>query len=152
MNTGAGRKLTMKKLLSICVAAMFTIISIAKAEDTAVKTRTFLTDNYSTYMDVPPEILWAELKRMYVEGQKFKELGFSVTPLEDDPLAYLGGTRVVKPLENGAGVDERIARFSVIDDENMFLALHAVYNSGCLTSATMGHLAHSLDRRISGSS
>jgi hypothetical protein len=87
-----------------------------------------LTDSITLDVGVPPAFLWDELKRMYVDGDKFRHLGFKVTRVEGDPRAYLGGT-IAEKTEAGV-VDRREAHFTVIDDKQRFLALKASYLNG----------------------
>lgn len=79
-------------------------------------------------MSVPPDFLWAELKRMYVLAEKFRDQGFTVEQITDDPAAWLGGTIITK-VDQGR-VDRRIARFTAIDDTRRLLALEADYADG----------------------
>ena len=89
---------------------------------------TVYTDNLVIDMKVAPQFLWDEIKRMYVDGDKFRHLGFKVTRIDGDPQAYLGGT-VAEKTEAGV-VDRREAHFTIIDDRQHFLALTAKYLNG----------------------
>jgi hypothetical protein len=85
-------------------------------------------DNFTQQFAVPPDFLWAELKRMYLEGNKYRALGFNfekVLPTLDAPL---GGTEVWRD-DNGI-VDRRTAYFTAIDDSRRFLALRVIYSEG----------------------
>lgn len=85
-------------------------------------------DNFTQTFAVPPEFLWAELKRMYVNGNKYRDLGFVVEMISPTPEAPLGGTTVSR---NADGVvDRRTALFTIIDDDDRFLALRVVYTTG----------------------
>jgi len=48
----------------------------------------------------------------------------------DDPVAYLGGTKISRTEDATGEADIRVAHFSAIDDNKRFLALRAVYSSG----------------------
>lgn len=85
-------------------------------------------------MRVPPDFLWAELKRMYVLGHKFRDQGFTVAQIEDEPAAWLGGT-IVSKVDQGR-VDRRVARFTVIDDVRRLLTLDADYLEGLSLSVS----------------
>jgi len=114
--------------LPLFLAAMFLVTEPAMAEE-AQTVRSFFTDELSVHMDVPPDVLWEEIKSMYVDADKFRRLGFTVEPVKD-PVAYLGGTRISLIDETTGEADIRTAHFSAIDDKKRFLALRAVYNSG----------------------
>jgi len=110
------------------LAAMFLVTEPAMAEE-AQTVHSFFTDELSVHMDVPPDVLWEEIKSMYVDADKFRRLGFAVEAVED-PAAYLGGTKISRVDEATGEADIRTAHFSAIDDEKRFLALRAVYSSG----------------------
>jgi hypothetical protein len=107
---------------------MFLVTELAMAEEEQT-VRSFFTDELSVHMDVPPDVLWEEIKSMYVDADKFRRLGFAVEAV-DDPVAYLGGTRISRIDEATGEADIRTAHFSAIDDAKRFLALRAVYASG----------------------
>ena len=129
--------LTKKNLVLLLITAV--IAAPVWAQDTAAASssdgdepRTVVasfSDYYATEMNVSADKLWSDMKEMYVEAQKFARQGYEVSKIEDDPIAYLGGTRVVKEMENGA-LDDRRAIFTAIDDEERYLALQASYNVG----------------------
>lgn len=97
--------------------------------DTAAPLQIHFVDNFTQTFAVPSEFLWAELKRMYVDGNKYRDLGFSVEMIAPAPEAPLGGTVVVQ--QSDVGEAARItALFSAIDDANRFLALRAIYSTG----------------------
>lgn len=85
-------------------------------------------DNFTQTFAVPPEFLWAELKRMYIHGNKYGDLGFAVEVLPPTPEAPLGGTIVSKA--DGNTFDRRTALFTAIDETKRFLALRVVYSTG----------------------
>jgi hypothetical protein len=85
-------------------------------------------DNFTQTFSVPPAFLWAELKRMYLDGSKYRELGFAIDLLQPTPEAPLGGT--IASRSEGEVVDRRTALFTTIDETNRFLALRVVYSTG----------------------
>lgn len=85
-------------------------------------------DNFTQTFAVPPAFLWAELKRMYLDGSKYRELGFAIELLAPTPEAPLGGT--IASRREGQDVDRRTAQFTTIDETNRFLALRVVYSTG----------------------
>ena len=85
-------------------------------------------------MAVPPDFLWAELKRMYVQGGKFSDQGFTVEELRGEAAAWLGGT-IISKVEQGR-LDRRVARFTAIDDTRRLLALEADYAVGLSVAAS----------------
>jgi hypothetical protein len=111
------------------------------AQDTASDTaaaaplQIHFVNNFSQTFAVPLEFLWAELKRMYVDGNKYRDLGFTVEMIAPVPEAPLGGTVVVQ--HRGSGEADRItALFSAIDDASRFLALRATYSTGATVHAS----------------
>ncbi|MCO5792578.1 MAG: hypothetical protein HEQ21_07145 [Blastomonas sp.] len=85
-------------------------------------------DNFTQTFAVPPEFLWAELKRMYIDGNKYRDLGFAIEVLPPTPEAPLGGTIVSQG--DGKTIDRRTALFTAIDDTRRFLALRVIYSTG----------------------
>jgi len=123
--------MSMRGMLRCCMMWLgFALMADGTMAEESAPLRSFFTDEMTVHMDVPPDVLWAEIKSMYVEGNKFRRLGFDVVPVKDDPRAYLGGTRVSRVDPNSGDEDIRIAHFSTIDDEKRFLSLRAVYSSG----------------------
>jgi hypothetical protein len=93
-----------------------------------------LTITHTEVVKVPPDRLWAEIKRMYVEGRKFSGQGYKVELLTD-ALSWQGGTRVSRTLPNGT-LEERVARISALDDARRFLALSVLYSEGIVVRAS----------------
>lgn len=102
----------------------------AEADETAAPqpVQIHFVDNFTQTFAVPPEFLWAELKRMYIDGNKYRDLGFAVELLPPTPEAPLGGTIVSQG--HGDTIDRRTALFTTIDDTRRFLALRVVYSTG----------------------
>jgi len=119
--------LALRSLPLLC-AALLLLTEPTMAEE-AQTVRSFFTDELSVHIDVPPDMLWDEIKSMYVDADKFRRLGFAIEPVHD-PVAYLGGTRISRIDEATGEADIRTAHFSAIDDKKRFLALRAVYSSG----------------------
>lgn len=93
-----------------------------------------MTITHTEVMKVPPETLWSEIKRLYVEGRKFSAQGYKVEPLTD-PMSWMGGTRVRRTLPDGR-LEERVARISALDDSARFLALSVRYSEGFVVRAS----------------
>lgn len=93
-----------------------------------------LAISHTEVMKVPPDRLWAEIKRLYVEGRKFSGQGYAVERLTD-ARSWMGGTRVSRTLPDGR-LEERIARISALDDAQRFLALSVQYSEGLVVRAT----------------
>ena len=91
------------------------------ASDEVLSVSALMTDDHEVYIDRPADEVWAEIKRLYVEGDRYVSYGHQVVPLENDPKAFLGGYRA----EPAPGQDGRagVFRFSDIDDEKRFLAM-----------------------------
>lgn len=98
------------------------------ASESAQERQIQFVDNFTAHFAVPADFLWDELKKMYVGGQKYRDLGFTVTQIPPDASAWLGGT-VAEMTVNGV-VDRRVAHFTAIDNKQQFLALRVVYSDG----------------------
>jgi hypothetical protein len=53
-------------------------------------------DHYSMRIAKPADVVWQHLKRLYVDGERMREQGFTVTRVTDDPRAWLGAVRGVQ--------------------------------------------------------
>jgi hypothetical protein len=93
-----------------------------------------MTIAHTEVMKVPPERLWREIKRLYVDGQKFSSQGYTVEPLTD-AASWMGGTRVSRTHPDGR-LEERVARISALDDAKRFLALSVHYSEGFAVRAS----------------
>ncbi len=79
------------------------------------------TDHYQLDLAKPASVVWAHLKQLYVEGERARQQGYTVTPLTGDASAYLGGTMARKPSEpNRPFVKVRV---SAMDEKAMLLTL-----------------------------
>jgi len=87
-----------------------------------------IVDNFTAEFAVPPDFLWTELKRMYLDGNKYRDLGFSIGIITPSPAVSLGGTIATRSA-NGQ-LDRREAHFTAIDEKRRFLALKAMYSNG----------------------
>jgi len=116
------------RFLPLLCAAILPVNELVMAEEQQTL-RAFFTDEMTVFIDVPPDVLWKEIKSMYVDADKFRRLGFAVEAV-NEPTAWLGGTRVTRVDEASGEADIRTAHFSAIDDSKRFLALRAVYSSG----------------------
>jgi len=93
-----------------------------------------MTIAHTEVMKVPPDTLWSEIKRLYVEGEKFSSQGYRVEPLTD-AMSWMSGTRVSRTLPDGR-LEERVARISALDDSARFLALSVRYSEGFVVRAS----------------
>lgn len=82
-----------------------------------------MTDDHQLYIDKPADLVWAEIKRRYVDGDRYAEYGNDIIQLTDDPKAFMGGYKAIAETEDGEKITNGVFRFSDIDDENMFLAM-----------------------------
>ncbi len=79
------------------------------------------TDHYQIDLAKPASVVWAHLKHLYVDGDRARQQGYTVTPLTGDASAYLGGTMARKPSEpNRPFVKVRV---SAMDETAMLLTL-----------------------------
>lgn len=76
---------------------------------------------------VPPDRLWRLILDEFAEAKRWRELGYSVEPL-DDPAAVLGGYRMWRQ-QNGKVVDSRICHITELDESARRLSLFADYLS-----------------------
>lgn len=93
-----------------------------------------ITIMHAEVVKLPPDRMWSEIKRMYVEGQKFSPQGYRVDRLED-AVSWLGGTRISRKLPDGR-LEERVARVSALDEARRFLALSVQYSEGFVVRAS----------------
>lgn len=93
-----------------------------------------ITIMHTEVVKLPPDRMWSEIKRMYVEGQKFSAQGYRVDRLED-AASWLGGTRVSRTLPDGR-LEERVARVSALHEARRFLALSVQYSEGFVVRAS----------------
>jgi hypothetical protein len=132
------RRMTLACILLMAAMGLGATSSAAQAAGPpASQARTFelpMTIAHTEVMKVSPDRLWAEIKRMYVEGQKFSGQGYKVEPLTD-AQSWLGGTRVSRTLADGT-LEERVARISALDDSRRFLALSVRYSEGMVVRAS----------------
>lgn len=74
-----------------------------------------------------PEAVWQTILEEYIEAKKFREIGYTIEPL-DEPAAYLGGYRM-RFEQDGALLDDRICRVSERDEAEHRLSIFADYLS-----------------------
>ena len=73
------------------------------------------SDHYAMRVEKPADVVWAHLKRLYVDGERMRQQGFSVSQVTDDPTAWLGAVRGVLPSNTNrpevtimvSGIDEK---------------------------------------------
>lgn len=108
----------------VTVVAVLTATSQATAEDGAVETvSALMTDNFSVEIDRGVEFVWEQVKRLYIDGDRYRQEGGEVAPLEGDPEAYLGGYKTIRRDDDGSIIRESAFRFSRIDEANKFIAM-----------------------------
>ena len=93
-----------------------------------VRVNTF--NHASIDIAVSPNRVWREIVDTYVEGGGFSDLGYTISPLTDDPSAFRGGYRMTLKDESGAIVDERKVYITGRDDAARRLSVYAQYLSG----------------------
>lgn len=79
------------------------------------------TDHYELDLAKPASVVWAHIKHLYVDGERARQQGYTVTPLTSDASAYLGGT-----MARQSARPERPfvkIRVSAIDEKAMLLTL-----------------------------
>ena len=125
------------------ITMAFLACSPALADD-AQPVLSLMTDSHVVHVDQPPEVVWAHIKRMYHQGDRYRARGLELTPVTDDPSAYLGGYRGKAPA--GSDAPNLEVHFSAVDDENMFLAM---YMDGLLPKGI--YISHDVDPAGDGS-
>jgi hypothetical protein len=87
----------------MAAAALVSAASNAQAEETppAAHPATEMilapfSDHYSMRIAKPADVVWAHIKRLYVDGERMREQNFAVSRVTDDPAAWLGAVRGVK--------------------------------------------------------
>ncbi len=85
-----------------------------------------MTDDHSVYIDRPADEVWAEIKRLYVDGDRYAGYGNEIVDIGDDPLAFRGGYKAIETTAEGERLERGVFRFSDIDDEKRFLAMSIV--------------------------
>lgn len=81
-------------------------------------------DHYSMRIEKPADVVWQHLKRLYVDGDRMREQGFTVTRVTDDPAAWLGAVRGVHATSTAR--PEVTIMVSGIDEETRLLTLTIV--------------------------
>lgn len=138
----------MTKTKSIQVIAIFLVAAAGAAAAEPVKA--VFSDTYTIRVDAPPEAIWAHIKHLYVDGERRRQAGMEVAPITDDPTAWMGGQRAYVRSESGEIMNESRTRFSIIDDEDMFLAMHISGEFTGDASATTGGIYVTHDVRPVG--
>lgn len=113
-------------LLALLGASLTIEIAMAQSSKEAAKSVVApMTIDYEMEFAVSPDTLWSEVRRLYVEGDRLRNAGFTLKWLENDPTAYIGGYRLEKRNHDGVIVDERVVRITVVDNDKRFAALCA---------------------------
>lgn len=79
------------------------------------------TDHYTMRVERSARDVWAHLKILYVDGERSRQQGYQVTPLTNDPAAWLGGTVAVAPAKSER--PKVTIRVSALDEEAMLMTL-----------------------------
>lgn len=79
------------------------------------------SDHYSIRVEKPADVVWKHIKRLYVDGERMRQQGFSVSPVTADPTAWLGGVRGVRG--NDTSRPEVTILVSGVDEKERLLTL-----------------------------
>jgi hypothetical protein len=93
----------------------------AVAKPNADKILVPFTDHYEIEIAKPASVVWTHLKLLYVDGERARQQGYTVTPLTDDASAYLGGTIARKSSDPQRPFVK--VRVSAMDEKAMLLTL-----------------------------
>jgi hypothetical protein len=87
----------------------------------ASKVQVTLVNHVAVDIAAPPHVVWLEIVDCFVQGRRWRETDFAVTPI-DDPAAVLGGYRMRLERPDGT-VDERVVHVSERDGASRRLSL-----------------------------
>ena len=113
-------------LMGFAVACSTEPIPEADAPQTAEPVAPLMTDDHSVYIDRPADQVWAHIKRLYVDGDRYAGYGNEIVDIGDDPSAFLGGYLAIETPEDGERLERGVFRFSDLDEEKRFLAMSVV--------------------------
>jgi len=114
------------RLTSFCLMLMV-FVPLSYAGETSDQTiRVTFVNHAQIDIYQKPEIVWRHVKEQLAEGKGFVEQGFVLTPLDDDPAAFLGGYHMIQK-KDGQVVDERNAYVTEMDPENYRFSIFADY-------------------------
>ena len=82
------------------------------------------SDHYTMRVEKPADVVWSHIKRLYVDGERMRQQGFSVSRVTDDPAAWLGAVRGVHAANTSR--PEVTIMVSGIDEEARLLTLMIV--------------------------
>lgn len=82
------------------------------------------SDHYTMRVEKPADVVWAHLKRLYVDGERMRQQGFSVSQVTDDPTAWLGAVRGV--LASNTSRPQVTIMVSGVDEKARLLTLMIV--------------------------
>lgn len=117
-----------KLLVTVLIMSGFARLDVAVAEEhTEDLIRVTLFNHVTEEFKVSPDYLWQTILDDFLEGAIFASGGYVVTPLTEDPAAYLGGFRMVLYGENDEVLDERVAYITEKNDEARRLRIYAHY-------------------------
>lgn len=125
---GSVAEVVLLKMIARILAAGAVLVAATsnqvRAEEPSGQTvRPLMTDNFSIEIDRDADFVWEQIKRLYIEGDRYRQDEGSIAPLTADPEAYLGGYKTVRESEDGRVMDGSAFRFSRIDEENRFIAM-----------------------------
>ena len=82
-----------------------------------------MVDDHSVYIDRPADRVWAEIRRLYVDGDRYAGYGNEIVDIGHDLTAYRGGYRAIETTADGERIDRGVFRFSDIDEAKRFVAM-----------------------------
>jgi hypothetical protein len=82
------------------------------------------SDHYTIRVNKPADVVWAHIKGLYVNGERMRQQGFSVSRVTDDPAAWLGAVRGIRAANTER--PEVTIMVSGIDEEARLLTLMIV--------------------------
>jgi hypothetical protein len=94
---------------------------------------TTIVNHVAVDIGCPPEAAWQAILDHYVDGRKFAEYGYDITPLEG-LAAFRGGYRM-RLEQDGKLVDDRICTITERDERARRLSFFADYRTTGMTVA-----------------
>jgi len=111
----------MKTVVVALLGVLAVVAPSYAAEPAATALLVPFSDRYAMRVELPARKVWEHVKALYVSGERSRQQGYQVTPLTNDPIAWLGGTVAVAPEKTER---PRVTiRVSAIDEQEMFLSL-----------------------------
>jgi hypothetical protein len=118
--------MTLRLAAGLIAAVVLPVSAPALAEDAPppAPAETVLapfSDHYTMRVEKPADVVWAHLKRLYVDGERMRQQGFSVSQVTDDPTAWLGAVRGV--LASNTSRPQVTIMVSGVDEKERLLTL-----------------------------